>query len=487
MPSQPCVRIVLCIAALCTLSFPYYSNLFAAHTPPPPTVPKSSTTQSTTQTHHSTHTYAPIPYKSNSKIAQHFQRPYGYPNFPTMTQGDDVYVRSGEKILTQGSVLWPQSNATNFPSQHEVMFGIFVYKQVSSGVFSQSLLRFVASLRHVNPTATMIVFLPTTIAAEAPDCIVKKYQVTLIPFVFTSAFRPKKFYTTSLRFTLIRMFLDRYRTFRIVGIADLKDVIFQLDPFHYAFDVFQRTGKEIVAAAEIARVISFDNEEVLDGRFTQTSLGLCLSNELFTAYHGQFMRKHVLCSGTTFGVMPGIYDYVAAMDEVFRQRNTKCAQSHMDQAVHNLLLYTNHKEKTFPQQMQQLSKRVHIERTDTGRFFTFHGVKSVGFDITRGMRVVNAVGVPFVLTHQFNRCPLFVNKRRLYQTSLLSESNNSGDDEIDYINKMSAFQLAEGLYKVVLHESAEFEHPGKFRDNNDTASGNCKTLNYPPFLKNLSC
>ena len=100
--------------------------------------------------------------------------------------------------------------------------------------------------------------------------------------------------------------------------------------------------------------------------------------------------NHVLCSGTTIGTTKAMRKYLDEMDRKGRDGN--CGRLALDQGVHNAMMYSR---KEFSSIMLPQNHR-------TGRILTMNGVQTVWFD--EKARLTNALGQPYVLTHQINRC-----------------------------------------------------------------------------------
>lgn len=110
------------------------------------------------------------------------------------------------------------------------------------------------------------------------------------------------------------------RTYERVMLADVRDVIFQDDPFREPaaaeLEVFQEFGSVSIA------------QETFNRRWIETLFG---QSELDNIGH-----RPIICSGVTLGTMAGIRQYLMVMKDHLRQHHEP---NGYDQGLHNYLIY----------------------------------------------------------------------------------------------------------------------------------------------------
>ena len=156
-------------------------------------------------------------------------------------------------------------------------------------------------------------------------------------------------------------------------LSDVRDVIFQDDPFRYPFAAELETFQE----AEHLRI----NAEPFNQRWLANLYG----QDMLRAIGEQTIS----CSGTTMGTRNGILRYLQAMTTELA-RHTRPLGSH-DQGVHNYLLYNNCLDP------------VKIYANGYGPVLTLGGEKEIRRD-SQG-RLLNRDGCVAPVVHQYDRHP----------------------------------------------------------------------------------
>jgi hypothetical protein len=157
--------------------------------------------------------------------------------------------------------------------------------------------------------------------------------------------------------------------------ADLRDVVFQSDPFSLL-----KEPKLLVAAEPV-------------------TLGNCASNShWFSSVYGQDeLRKYeaqpVICSGTTLGCVTAADHYLSCMCQELSVHGTRLDVGDkkliIDQAIHARYCYEN-------------SSRITIHSHDNGGgIATLHHARHALFD--RNGYLLNNEGTPFSIIHQYDR------------------------------------------------------------------------------------
>jgi hypothetical protein len=167
--------------------------------------------------------------------------------------------------------------------------------------------------------------------------------------------------------------LVRHRRPDRVLLSDLRDVLFQTDPF-----VAIQDSRSLHVFAEDPRV----------------SLGACPHNSkwLASAYGlpevEALAGRTIICAGVTFGSAAAVEAYLVTMiDELSRIR---ASHSGTDQACHNVIVYDD-----------QLAVRVH-ENVE-GPIYTMGNVPPEDLRWNDQGLLVNGLGEPYAVLHQYDR------------------------------------------------------------------------------------
>lgn len=167
---------------------------------------------------------------------------------------------------------------------------------------------------------------------------------------------------------------DHFQDVENILIADVRDVIFQSDPFTQ----YPKHSIEFFAEPEM-----FSN---------------CKNNAPWLAGiygHDQLIKianKFVVCSGTTMGTRSGMIEYLEAMvNEISRlSKAGRTLYGGEDQPMHNYLIYSN----TF--------KDFSINENGIGPISTMHHSKKLTFN--RQGYLLNDDGAVIPVVHQYDRC-----------------------------------------------------------------------------------
>ena len=224
-------------------------------------------------------------------------------------------------------------------------------------------------------------------------------NVRVIPFKYEYPFAPKSLVSKDLipqkfpngisvkylRYILYYLYLSKHRDkYRKVMISDVKDVIFQRDPFEFDFDdclyCFLEDKIHTIKASHFnsGRILRHFGQEGLD----------------------KIGDNYPSCAGTTFGSVPAILDYLKNMISII---NTIEPIGGGDQGVHNYLIYT-----------KQL-KNMKLIKHATGPVLTIGSRLKKQIRFNKEGFVLNDNGAVVNIVHQYNRHPaLFQNLLRKY-------------------------------------------------------------------------
>ena len=315
---------------------------------------------------------------------------------------------------------------------------IFCMYRSEHDYVERSHLRMLASLRATNSTALVVIFCRAKHVPLVMDEFSVFGNVHVIGFEDHELHHGDKWWASSFRYTLAKIFLDHHAgLFEAAMTSDFLDVIFQLDPFEWAVAELRRTGKEIIVAEE---------PSIMNAR-NQPDKGVNLEWGLACGGDDSLYGRAVLCSGTTIGTSKAMLRYLDEMDRV--GRNGVCGRLAFDQGVHNAIMYSR---KEFSSVMLPQNHR-------TGRILTMNGVQTVWFD--EKARLTNALGQPYVLTHQINRCWWV---RKFARMVSANETSPSGSDVI-------GTSLRTPLDRKVVEETL-----------NET-NWNCSVVEWPPYFQ----
>lgn len=184
----------------------------------------------------------------------------------------------------------------------------------------------------------------------------------------------KAFNVYCVRFPLYYLYLAQNRgRYAKIMLTDVRDVIFQRDPFEFEF------------GTELSVFLEDDRQKMKDcpynSRWLETGFGKDVLREI-----GNEIPS---CSGTTIGGYHAIVEYLELMiDQMLR---LKAHPSGMDQGVHNYLLYT-----------QQL-KNVRIFQNRLGPVFTLGKTVDLPTLFDEEGYVLNKDGTVAHVLHQYDR------------------------------------------------------------------------------------
>jgi hypothetical protein len=163
-----------------------------------------------------------------------------------------------------------------------------------------------------------------------------------------------------------------------VLLTDVRDVLFQSDPFSYA-------PADGLALALHKRSDTFLSEPI-NARWLDYAYG----RERWKA----FANRPISCAGTTLGTFSAIREYLTRMSaELIRLTPRLVGQDGLDQGVHNFLLNTG---RLPPAQLAENGK---------GPFATMHGEDLAVFRRDERKRILNQDGSVVPIVHQFDRIP----------------------------------------------------------------------------------
>jgi hypothetical protein len=165
---------------------------------------------------------------------------------------------------------------------------------------------------------------------------------------------------------------------RPVLLTDVRDVLFQADPFPYA------PSDGLLCSLETQRytLLTQDtNRRWLDFAFGRPAWE-------------PFANASVSCSGTTLGSLSAVRDYAACMSTtIIRLLPKIVGQDGLDQGIHNYVLYSG------------MVPHVRFAENLSGPFATLHGEDPALFGRDPQGRLLNSDGRPVPVLHQIDRHP----------------------------------------------------------------------------------
>ena len=208
---------------------------------------------------------------------------------------------------------------------------------------------------------------------------------------------PQPIHICNLRYFLYHDYLlKRGRDFRNVLISDVRDVMFQGDPFEGGL------GDAVHVAME--------NPTIPIGECPWT--GPWVVKAYGEEALGELRNKPMSCSGTTMGPIPLMINYLRLMlSEIQIMRS---GDAYLDQAAHNVLI---HRDGIGP----------------VRRLENFHGpILTVGsepaFQLNQANELVNADGSAIAIVHQYDRHPQLARlvAARVHQSALRRAISRTG-------------------------------------------------------------
>lgn len=257
----------------------------------------------------------------------------------------------------------------------EVMRGPDLVLGLARGYRAEQLAPFVLSLRESGYRGR-IVFLVSGLS-EATESFLRGQGVELEPFD-AQAYAP--FHCQNARFFIyldhLLAALDRGVLPRRILMSDVRDVLFQGDPF--AFD-----GAELD--------VFYENESV--------AIGECKFNGYFVyrAFGDEILREleaqPICCSGTTIATGRGAIDYLIEMRNVMAAVSDRAASGFVDQAAHNIITHRRLVD----------GLRVH---SNGDHVLTLHHVGHERMRIEASGLIVDESGKACPILHQYDRHPM---------------------------------------------------------------------------------
>jgi hypothetical protein len=175
----------------------------------------------------------------------------------------------------------------------------------------------------------------------------------------------------SLRYLHYLEFLEGAASADLIMISDVRDVVFQSDPFERA----SASELRVFLEPEHVRL----GENAFNSRWLRNLYGAQVISEIGDGV--------VSCSGTTIGTRSGMMRYLTKM--VAEIRSKRMALGSHDQGIHNYLV------------RQGALDPVEIVKNDAGEVFTMGEVKS--FALNERDHVINAAREAPAVLHQYDR------------------------------------------------------------------------------------
>ncbi len=177
------------------------------------------------------------------------------------------------------------------------------------------------------------------------------------------------------RFVYHRFFLDECGgNYDQVMLADIRDVLFQSDPFAFEMPdglaVFLEDPSQTIGSCPS------------NSAWIRHGFGKSVLNEL--------AAKPIACAGTILGTTAAIRDYVERKIRIFCQKKLRLS---IDQATHNFILY------------QEPPPALRVFDNDAGPVLTMGYVSPEKLRFNQNDLLVNTVGRVFNTLHQYDRHP----------------------------------------------------------------------------------
>jgi len=247
---------------------------------------------------------------------------------------------------------------------------------------------FVATLKNTKFEGDLCLFISKT--NKKTYRMLRKYGIKLIPFqeeypftldlaipegLLDENLSSRKISVKYLRYILYYLYLSKYRSkYSKVLITDVKDVIFQRNPFAFNFD------------KGLCCFIEDSSTTIKTSPFNSGRIKAHFGDELLE----KIGDNHPLCSGTTFGYLSEMMEYLKKMINLFSKINLDGGG---DQGLHNYLIYT------------EPFKDLKIYNGDYGPVFTFGSKLNRNTNFNKDGLLVSSKGKVFNIVHQYDRHP----------------------------------------------------------------------------------
>jgi hypothetical protein len=270
-----------------------------------------------------------------------------------------------------------------------------------------------ATAQNRNSTA-LFIFANDNIVKQLRFKLSRLQNTFVVGFPKNRELTKQRFWISSLRFLLYRLLLQQLPQAQVIMVSDIFDVYFQEDdPLRYFEEKTVASGKGLTIALEDCKFgLRGQPDNGLNERWIR---------ECFSDFPGPLHGKFVSCSGTTVGLRPTMAKYLQLMDDVLRRDDVhsfKCSRIGFDQGVHNYLVHLS----------GVLFNNTIEEHPTLGRIVTGNGILHWRFDEGRGGALVNALGEPYVIVHQPNRCSTPQGHNLKFWSMLANESGNASID-----------------------------------------------------------
>eukprot|EP00741_Cyanophora_paradoxa_P009947 tig00000157_g9636.t1 len=210
---------------------------------------------------------------------------------------------------------------------------------------------FIVSLRRHAPRerVEILVFVDTE-NDEVVRARAREYGIKVVSYDLESSPTLQPFHVTMYRYALYQYLLTRLYAgerndlpdaarLRYILLADVRDVVFQGDPF----DAYERAAR--MAPTRARERLGVAMESV---RYDAATIGACPHNRAWiqmcypafrTSVPVSLYSNPISCSGTTLGTAAAVAAYIDAV--VRETARTTCSCHGHDQAIHNVLLWRN--------------------------------------------------------------------------------------------------------------------------------------------------
>lgn len=198
-----------------------------------------------------------------------------------------------------------------------------------------------------------------------------------------------------LRFAYLSRFFQIHKNrYNLVVTTDVRDVVFQRDPFTDLDQHLYAYGSSFVASSECIKI---GNE-----RWNANNITKCFGTDIFNTIRDQEVLN--------VGILSGRQDAVAAICSLVYELSLSRKDWVADQAAYNYLLHTStplmHSNVYISKLADAYSLNAHVtsKPDQLDQFRPYLTDKPPYFDETDG-QIKNNEGVPFAIVHQYDRVP----------------------------------------------------------------------------------
>jgi hypothetical protein len=201
--------------------------------------------------------------------------------------------------------------------------------------------------------ANAVVFINTPVSAQHTD-IASKNRVQIIE-TDVQKIEPsylRKYHPSSLRWILFHRYLsenNRYRLFNYIWLNDVRDTVFQSNPFDM-LNFMKYNDDMRTNSARSNFFYAFEEEGFLsisDCEWNKNWISDCFDEQTYL----DVQDKTILCSGASVGTVETVVRYVEVMSKILSGENIpesnimnyfpRCERNGVDQGIHNVIMHKN--------------------------------------------------------------------------------------------------------------------------------------------------